>query len=237
MTATEFLTQLDAALFGLSGEERESALEYYREYFADAGENADAAAEALGSPQSVAERIIAEADGTADPGLSAGMSRNGAASGGTTYTDPYTGATYTSASYSEPYAGTSYTEPYTEMPYSAPPKSGPDASHIITLIVVLFVTLPLWITVYSLWLSLIVTLISLITGFAAGGIAGPITGIIQMASGRMGDGLFLLGSGLLCAGLTLLLWKPFWLLCKSSTIGLFHLSKKIIYGLLGRNEA
>ncbi len=237
MTATEFLTQLDAALFGLSKEERESALEYYREYFADAGENADSAAESLGSPQSVAERIIAEADGTAEPGLSAGMPRTGTGSDGTTYTDPYTGATYTSASYSEPYAGTSYTDPYTEMPYSAPAKSGPDAAHIITLIVVLFVTLPLWITVYSLWLTLIVTLISIIISFAAGGITGPITGIIQLASGSMGNGLFLLGSGMVCIGLALLLWKPFWLLCKASTIGLFRLSKKIIYGLLGRNES
>ena len=224
MTATEFLTQLDAALLGLTRDERESALEYYREYLADAGENADAAAESLGSPQSVAERIIAEADGTAEPGLSADI--------------PYAEASYADASYQDTsYQSTSYPS-YSDMPYAhTSDSSGPDGAHIFTLIAVLLLTLPIWITVFALWISLLATLISLIIGFSAGAVVGPIVGIMQLASGNAGAGLFILGGGLFCAGLTMLLWKPFWLLSKYSTIGLFQASKKIIFGLLGRKES
>lgn len=61
MTAAEFLQQLENYLHTLTKEERENALSYYREYLEEAGEDAASAIEALGSPQSVAERIIAEA--------------------------------------------------------------------------------------------------------------------------------------------------------------------------------
>ncbi len=61
MTASEFLQQLERALQSLQAEERENAMAYYREYFEEAGqENETQAAESLGSPQSVAERIISE---------------------------------------------------------------------------------------------------------------------------------------------------------------------------------
>ena len=60
MNKDDFLAQLDAYLYTLTTEERESAVSYYREYLEEAGADACAAMEALGSPQSVAERIIQE---------------------------------------------------------------------------------------------------------------------------------------------------------------------------------
>ncbi len=61
MTASEFLQQLAANLQCLQDDERASAMAYYHEYFEEAGEENEAeAAERLGSPQSVAERIIRE---------------------------------------------------------------------------------------------------------------------------------------------------------------------------------
>ncbi|MDE5565005.1 MAG: DUF1700 domain-containing protein [Oscillospiraceae bacterium] len=71
MTAAEFLQQLEAQLRSLSDEERDSAMAYYREYLEEAGEDADTAAEALGSPQSVAQRIIAETAETDEDSISA----------------------------------------------------------------------------------------------------------------------------------------------------------------------
>lgn len=62
MTRTEFLDALSAQLFRLTSEERESAVSYYREYLEEAGADEAAAIEALGSPQSVAERILREMD-------------------------------------------------------------------------------------------------------------------------------------------------------------------------------
>ena len=64
MTASEFMQRLAQELHGLSAQERDDALAYYREYFEEAGPDADAAARALGSPQIVAQRIIAEAGRT-----------------------------------------------------------------------------------------------------------------------------------------------------------------------------
>lgn len=61
MTSSEFLQQLAANLQSLQEEERASAMAYYHEYFEEAGEENEAeAVERLGSPQSVAERIIRE---------------------------------------------------------------------------------------------------------------------------------------------------------------------------------
>lgn len=60
MTSTEFLGALESSLYSLTPEERESALSYYREYLEEAGADEAAAIRALGSPQSVAERIIRE---------------------------------------------------------------------------------------------------------------------------------------------------------------------------------
>ncbi|MBE6850048.1 MAG: DUF1700 domain-containing protein [Ruminococcus sp.] len=70
MTAAEFLQQLAANLQCLQEEERASAMAYYHEYFEEAGEeNEMEAVERLGSPQSVAERIIMDvnAEGIALP--------------------------------------------------------------------------------------------------------------------------------------------------------------------------
>ncbi len=61
MTSAEFLQQLAQHLQCLQDEERANAMAYYNEYFAEAGEeHAAEAIEHLGSPQSVAERIIKE---------------------------------------------------------------------------------------------------------------------------------------------------------------------------------
>ena len=60
MTTQDFLAELDAYLYGLSPEERESAVNYYREYLEEAGGDADAVMRSLGSPEAVAQRILAE---------------------------------------------------------------------------------------------------------------------------------------------------------------------------------
>lgn len=58
MNKTEFMRQLDILLVGLPIHEREEALQYYEDYFADAGEeNEQEVIAALGSPKAVAENI------------------------------------------------------------------------------------------------------------------------------------------------------------------------------------
>lgn len=58
MNKKEFMRQLDILLVSLPIHEREEALQYYEDYFADAGEeNEQSVIEALGSPAKVAENI------------------------------------------------------------------------------------------------------------------------------------------------------------------------------------
>lgn len=58
MNKTEFMRQLESLLQNISEQERQEALQYYGDYFADAGpENEQAVIEALGNPARVAENI------------------------------------------------------------------------------------------------------------------------------------------------------------------------------------
>ncbi len=63
MTKEEFLRQLAYELRALSKEERDSAMQYYRDYLNDA-DDVDAALNNLGSPQRVAADILREVGGT-----------------------------------------------------------------------------------------------------------------------------------------------------------------------------
>lgn len=58
MNKAEFMRQLERLLQNISEQERQEALQYYEDYFADAGpENEQAVIEALGNPARVAENI------------------------------------------------------------------------------------------------------------------------------------------------------------------------------------
>ena len=61
MNRIEFMDQLKDLLREISAEEREEALQYYEDYFADAGEEHEAEViRELGSPQKVAATIKAD---------------------------------------------------------------------------------------------------------------------------------------------------------------------------------
>lgn len=61
MTKTEYMKQLQNKLKRLPKEDYDKAIEYYEEYFADAGvENEEQAIEDLGNPQEAADQIIRE---------------------------------------------------------------------------------------------------------------------------------------------------------------------------------
>ncbi len=61
MTRTEYLAELDSHLITLPREERDMAIEFYNEYFEDAGpENEQAVIEELGKPYNLARSIIGE---------------------------------------------------------------------------------------------------------------------------------------------------------------------------------
>ncbi len=206
MTSSEFLGALEQQLYVLTPDERESALSYYREYLEEAGTDVRAAIEALGSPQSVAERIIREI----------GESR--VASTAKSATDYQ----YTA-------------DPMPEMT-APQQKSGIEGGRLALTIIVIILTFPIWITVFSVWFSLVVALVAVIASLAFAAIAAPIQGIGELFGSMIGEGLWDIGSGFFSAGLVLLLWKPFWLGIKYSAIGLGRACKSIINGLMGKER-
>ena len=73
MNRTEYMRELDALLHGISKEEREEAMQYYNDYFDDAGsENEEKVIEELGSPVKLAETIRAGINGNTDEAESYG---------------------------------------------------------------------------------------------------------------------------------------------------------------------
>ena len=69
MNRIDFMKQLESLLQNISPAEREEALQYYNEYFNDAGaENEQAVIEALGNPAKVAENIKRDINGAGDAG-------------------------------------------------------------------------------------------------------------------------------------------------------------------------
>ena len=73
MSRTEYMRELDALLQGISKEEREEALQYYNDYFDDAGrENEEKVIEELGSPAKLADTIRAGVNGSIDEAESYG---------------------------------------------------------------------------------------------------------------------------------------------------------------------
>ena len=65
MNRIEFLSELEQRLSGIPEDERQSAIQYYADYLADAGEENEAEAiRELGSPEKVAESIKADYYGT-----------------------------------------------------------------------------------------------------------------------------------------------------------------------------
>ncbi len=60
MSQFEFVSRLRRCLAGLPEEEIDRAVEYYEDYFADAGESDEKVIEKLGSPEELAENIRRE---------------------------------------------------------------------------------------------------------------------------------------------------------------------------------
>lgn len=75
MTRLEYMSQLESLLGGIPEAEREEALQYYNDYFDDAGpDNEQEVMDALGTPAKVAESIKKEAN--TDSAYSKGVSQN-----------------------------------------------------------------------------------------------------------------------------------------------------------------
>ena len=194
MTKQEFLEKLSGLLWDIPAEEREAALEFYRGYFDDAGEDREAEViRELESPEKVAEQI-----------------RNGLKTG--PGTDSYENA---GGIYDKNISGRPVPENYGS--YGKQPKKSSGWKTFGIVCLVLFIGIPIGIpvlvTAFALALSVLVCVAFLAVAVAMVMAAGFFAGVVFLAVGvtrlalAPGVGLMFCGSGFIClaAGILLLL--------------------------------
>lgn len=197
MNKNEFLARLRAALVSLPFEEGQSAVKYYEEYFADAGEDSeDEIVKELGSPEMLAATILG---GYSSPPARTSDVRGTVGAG-------YADAGYNSASRSDGYSGEHSNEPW----YRRTP---------IWVLILLGICLsPILLTLGGVALGLLgglfgvaVGIVAAVAGLLISGIAFGIGGIIMAVVGIMrlilspAAGIITAGVGLLMLGVGILL--------------------------------
>ena len=187
MNKYEFLAQLRNALSSVPQEERDAAMSYYEEFFSDAGEeNEQAVIASLGSPQELAQSIINE-------------NRRDAAQ---------TDGTPSNASGFDP-------NTFTPPPTQSQQQSGWTGGQIALIVVLLFISSPIWLgllaALFGVIIGIFAAIIGIIVAFGACGIAALVTGMAAIFTGAPAAGLFGIGLALFFAGLFPLALYP---LCK-----------------------
>ncbi len=188
MNRTEFMRQLESLLQNISPMEREEALQYYNDYFDDAGvENEQSVIEALGTPAKVAENIKRDLYGSG----------------------------YGDAAYQRPPVQDKAIVEYRQTPVEQPAQEKKLSTGIIVLIVVLCILAsPFILGIGSGLLGTLVGILAawfaLILGFGAAAVvllmtlvALVIVGIICMTISPLA-GVAVLGAGFLCGGVGIL---------------------------------
>lgn len=190
MNREQFMRQLECLLQNISPAEREEALQYYNDYFDDAGvENEKDVIEALGSPAKVAENIKRDlyGSGYADNMYQREVNHNRNVS---TYTQP------------------------TWQNQPAQEKSKLPTWAIVLIVISCVVLSPVWVpvlaSVVSFLLGLIVSWFSMILGFGVASVVLFAIAIVILfvgipaCVGSVAGGLLVIGIGLLIAGIGVL---------------------------------
>lgn len=206
MDKYDFIRQLEVELKGLSDDEINSAISYYKELFEDAGsDKAQELINNLGSPKEIAESIKRE-------------------SGTIIVNEEIEEPKQTNESIHEENSNSNQEN----NSKSKQREVSRDGGTILLLVIILILTSPVWlgllIAFYSIIFALVCTVLVIALAFGAIGICGIISGITTIFS-IPPVGLVLLGMGLLFTALTLICAPP---LCK----GLFLLCRGVLNGTI-----
>ena len=233
MNRYEFMEQLEMLLADITPNERKEALQFYNDYFDDAGaENEQDVIKALGSPAKVASTIKADLTGNAtgeftetgyqdfyDKGqeivkygqIVSGQNENGQAQGNTYQWGTYQGNNGESNSYqSNSYQG----EQSGSYRNGGNGKRGMSGGQIVLIIVLCIFAAPILIPVaaaiFALLVAFAAVLFALFISVAALAVAMVVVGVVLFIVGIAKlfvapfGGLCLAGTGLVCAGIGIL---------------------------------
>lgn len=213
MSRTEFMKQLESLLQNISAMEREEALQYYNEYFNDAGpENEQNVIEALGNPAKVAENIKKDIFGN---GYGENIYQKINADNRAMITYPADAAEGGSGEQRNGQSGAAQTAQAQAV--SSQKKEGMSTGMIVLIVILCILASPVILGVASAGIGvaagLIATWFGLIIGFGVTAaalililIALVVVGIISMVTNpfHLFLGMELIGAGLICGGVGLL---------------------------------
>lgn len=206
MNKYDFLSRLRNALSSLPQEERDAAMNYYEEFFSEAGENNEQAVIAsLGSPEELAKSIIDE-NNRDNPAMS-GAANTGFSSNGTNGSNAASG--------------------FTPPPTPAQTASRWTGGQIALFVVLAVISSPIWggllCAVFSIIIGLFAAVVGIIAALGACAVAFFVSGIIALFRASP-IGLLFLGLSLVFVGLFPLVVYP---MCR----GIVVLSKACIKGI------
>lgn len=229
MRKEEYLQQLEKLLYNIPAEDREEALQFYRDYLEDAGEDAEEVLMALGSPEELARSIRRDLYGDNAEG---DFTRTNRELPGT-YRVPY--------SKGGKYSG--YYEYDAQKEQKARKGKLSTGQWIIFLIICLCaapVIVPICGGLIAAVIGIIVAIIGVVFGIGVAGIALVIAAIaivivalVKLIATPV-SALIMLGGGLLSAGLGLVgIAVTLWVVCKLLP-AIFRLIVRIFYGIVHR---
>lgn len=205
MSRTEYMRQLESLLQNIPDTEREEALQYYNEYFNDAGpENEQNVIEALGNPAKVAENIKKDIFGN-------GYGENNYQRVGA---DSRAVITYPADPQIENGNNRQSDAPQTAQVVSPQKKEGMSTGMIVLIVILCILASPVILGAASAGIGVAAALIAawfgLIIGFGATAAALILVLIALVAAGIISMfthpfvGMCLIGAGLICGGVGLL---------------------------------
>lgn len=210
MNREEFLTRLEGMLQSISPTEKEEVLQYYRDYFEDAGpENEQSVIEALGNPADIAENIKKDLQG--DDGSRATASDHAVMEYGSPEAcerDNYNGSPKAGERGNYYDSRTSHADTGYREPVPAEKRMPGWAIVLLTLLIVF--ASPVLIGLLGVLFGLLVTWFALIFSFGVTAVALFAVLFVLIIVGAMCVtldplvGLALAGGGLICGGIGLL---------------------------------
>lgn len=236
MNKEEFLRQLETQLSGMPENEKQEALQYYRDYFEDAGSDKEGEVLAsLGSPADVARSIREENDGgeytengyRTNDQSSAYMMQTGFAD-----RQNAEGASHTS--FHSNSAGSDMAK-----------EEKKDTAVIVLSVLLIILTCPIWIPVFCSLIGLIVGLVASFIGFAITGavmviacVIAVIASIVGMCAGvPAAVGLICIGGAMIVGAVGILFILLTVLVCRYVIPWLCKGVKKLWNLIFGKKEA
>ncbi len=229
MRKEEYLQQLEKLLYNIPAEDREEALQFYKDYLEDAGEEAEDVLTALGSPEELAKSIRQDLYGDN-------------AEGDFTRTNRDLPGTYR-VPYSKEGRFSGYYE-YDARKEHKTRKGKLSAGQWIIFLIICLCAAPIIIPIcgglIAAVIGIIVAIIGVVFGIGVAGIALLIAAVMIVVVALVKliatpvSALIMLGGGLLSAGLGLVgIAITLWVVCKVLP-AVFRLVVSIFYGIVHR---